>query len=186
MIKLRKGKSEDAQEIAECLFLAMEEIIFTFIGEPDPQEGKKFLAHLIALPNNQYSHENCWVLELEGNVVGAILAYNGGKLHALRKPVLEYLSSQYNFKTVPEDETQEGEFYLDSFGVLPEFQGRGLGTKMLSSWIEECKTFQKLPIGLLVDEENPQAKKLYERLGFHYVKSLDFVGRKLLHYQLVF
>lgn len=183
-MNFRPAKRNEAKEIADCLILAMEDIVYTFIGQSDRDEGKRFLTHFISQPNNQYSYENCWVLEENSQIIGALLAYNGGLLPKLRKPVLEYLFTHYKYANIPQDETEEGEFYIDSFGVVKEYQGKGLGTQLLLSWINDYKSTGTLPIGLLVDEENPRARKLYEKLGFIYKKEVEFVGRKLFHYQM--
>jgi ribosomal-protein-alanine N-acetyltransferase len=55
--------------------------------------------------------------------------------------------------------------YLHHFGILPEYQGKGLGTRLAEAsleWIRE----QGRQVKLEVHKENNQAKKLYEKLGF--------------------
>ena len=40
-------------------------------------------------------------------------------------------------------------------------------------------------IGLLVDEENPQAEKLYRKTGFQRKNPTTFLGHKMWHLQLL-
>ncbi len=44
---IRKAKIEDSVEVAKTLFLAMEDILYEFIGMRDPEEAKKFLLYFV-------------------------------------------------------------------------------------------------------------------------------------------
>ncbi len=55
-----------------------------------------------------------------------------------------------------------------SLAVLPEYRGRGIGTKLLQHYLEEVKQQGFRKVSLSVDASNP-ASKLYERLGFKVV-----------------
>lgn len=81
---IRKAKIEDATAIADCLFLAMEDIAYHLCGEIDVDKAKSFLKHFVVLENNQYSYQNCWVVEDNNQVVGVMNIYDGGKLAELR------------------------------------------------------------------------------------------------------
>jgi ribosomal protein S18 acetylase RimI-like enzyme len=87
-------------------------------------------------------------------------------------------------KLSPEDETQAGEYYIDSLGVRPELQGRGIGAQLLLFVIDKYVTRQRKTLGLLEDEENPDARKLYLKLGFKSVGIETLVGKRMEHLQL--
>jgi len=55
--------------------------------------------------------------------------------------------------------------HLLSIHVVPERQGQGIGTAMLQRLLTWADVLQ-LPIGLEVLKVNPDARRLYERLGF--------------------
>jgi ribosomal protein S18 acetylase RimI-like enzyme len=62
--------------------------------------------------------------------------------------------------------------YLHHFGILPEWQGMGLGTELaLESlkWIRQKGQQVKLE----VHKENQAAKRLYEKLGFFAFRDYD-------------
>lgn len=181
---IRKATPEDSDAIAIYLLLAMEEIVYTFIGERNPEKASAFMRHFTAKANNQYSYQNCWVAEEEGKVVGAANVYDGGRLHELRQPVLEYIRNHYHEDFEPEDETGSGEYYLDTIGVNPGHHGRGIGSQLLQFVVEEYVTRQSRTLGLLVDEDNPKAKRLYTRLGFNPVGKKVLLGKLMEHLQI--
>ena len=55
--------------------------------------------------------------------------------------------------------------YIHEVQILPEFQGKGLGTAIVQGVIEQGAR-RTLPVTLSVVPANPRAKRLYERLGF--------------------
>ncbi len=180
---IRKAKQTDSKFIAQLLLLAMEDIVFEFIGEKDRQKAFDFMHHFAQRENNQYSYQNCWVLETD-EVIGVANIYEGGKLKELRKPIEAYIYENHGKEFFPEDETQTGEFYIDSFGVSPKHQGKGIGARILQFLIDEYVVKNEQTIGLLVDEDNPHAKRLYLKLGFQSVGEKVLVGKKMEHLQI--
>jgi len=58
--------------------------------------------------------------------------------------------------------------YLQYFGILPEYQNKGLGKKLLEESLKVAKEIG-LQIKLEVHKSNITAKKLYEKYGFKYL-----------------
>lgn len=110
--------------------------------------------------------------------------YDGARLQALRQPVIEYIRSRYDTDFTPEDETQAGEYYIDTIGVAPHQQGRGTGTRLLQVIIDEYVHRRRETLGLLVDEANPNAHRLYARLGFRRAGTKFLFGKFMEHLQL--
>ena len=81
-----------------------------------------------------------------------------------------------------EDETTAGELYIDSLCVDKSFRGRGLAKQLLEATIEKGRKMN-LPTGLLVDTGNPQAERLYHRVGFVYMGDNQWGGHKMKHLQ---
>lgn len=181
---IRKATLNDADFIATYLLLAMESIIYKFISKDDYEEARRFLLHFVGQEQNQYSYQNCIVAEIDDTIVAALNYYEGQLLYELREPVLTYVRDQYNPHFNPEPETQPGEYYIDSFGVEPTMQGKGIGAQLLQHLIDHYVIEQHQTLGLLVDEENPKAKKLYLKLGFTPVGTKTLVGQHLEHLQL--
>lgn len=179
---IRKAKTTDSSFIAHLLLLAMEDLVYAFIGEKNQQKAFDFMHYFAQRENNQYSYQNCWVAE-ENEVLAVVNVYNGAELKTLRAPIIAYILAEHGKEFSPEDETQAGEFYIDSFGVNPNHQGEGIGSKMLQFLINEYVVKDQQTLGLLVEEDNPNAKKLYLKLGFEVVGQKSLVGKKLEHLQ---
>jgi ribosomal protein S18 acetylase RimI-like enzyme len=184
MVAIRKATSTDAKDIATHLLFAMEDIVYKFIGEENTEKANGFMLHFAARPNNQYSYENCWVAEVNNSVVAVIIVYDGARLVKLRGPVVEFTRSKFNPEFQPEDETQAGEYYIDCLAVNPDQQGRGIGTKLLEFVIDEYVNKQGQTLGLLVDEVNPNAKRLYLKLGFKSVATKVVFAKNMEHLQI--
>ena len=179
---IRKASVEDSNIITEHLFLAVEEFLYKFTGTKNAKKAKEFLLYFVQKENNQYSFQNCFVAENENEIMGSMNMYDGAKLISLREPVVQYVKNHFNKDFNIEEETQKGEYYIDSFGVSPNQQGKGVGTKMLQ-YVIKAFSHSHQPIGLLVDEENPKAEKLYLKLGFELVGRKVLLGKKLKHLQ---
>ena len=183
MISVRKATWNDSESIANYLLLAMEDIIYGFIGEEDRVKARQFMVHFVEKDNNQYSYENCWVVQDDMRVVAAVNLYNGAQLSELRQPIVDYVRTNFKNEFNPEDETQTGEYYLDTLGVDPNHQGKGIGTKLLQFVIDEYVHKHGETLGLLVDDVNPNAKRLYLNLGFKSVGSKVLFGKRMEHLQ---
>lgn len=72
--------------------------------------------------------------------------------------------------------TENGDCFINEISLLEEYQGKGIGTKILKEQLNENKK-QKIRTILQVFKDNP-AKKLYERLGF------IVYGETETHYQM--
>ena len=183
-MRIRKALPQDASSIANLLFLAMEEIVYEFIGEPNREKAIVLFTHFAKSDNNQYSYQNCYVMESGKEIIAAANVYDGAKLHEYRQPIADYITSHFKRELRVEDETQSGEYYIDSIGVSKSFQGRGIGSEILKFLINEYVIRQKHTLGLLVDEENVHAKKLYLKLGFYSVNHILLTGKKMEHLQI--
>lgn len=64
-------------------------------------------------------------------------------------------------------------YYVRDIGVLPEMQGRGLGSALMAPTLERCDR-EGLPAYLEASSERSAA--LYERLGFEHLSELSVLG----------
>ena len=178
---IRKAVPADSQAIANLMMQAMAEVVSKLTGSADPYSELAFLEHFIRLPDNQYSYQNTLVFEDDYGICGSLTAYDGAKLYELRQPILDYLNSRETAIANIDSETGPGEFYIDTIGVSPDKQGYGIGTRLLEAGIQAGIALGHRHIGLLVNPDNPKAKKFYERMGFREKGVRQFLNIAYTH-----
>ena len=181
-ITIRPATEADAALIAQVVAMAIgdEEGVRHYCGE----QYLDVLADIASQSDTQYSWQQTLVAEVDGEAVGAVVGYDGGELSRLRDGTYGVIR-----KTIAEaqpiiDETEAGEYYLDSVGVLPHFQCRGIGRVLVAAFCSKVFAEGHQRVGLIVDIENPQAESLYASLGFRRVGTKLFFGHKMWHLQL--
>lgn len=184
------ASAEQAESIASLIMMAMNhECCQNFAG---PQhtlaDFHRMMTTLVRREDSQYSYRNAWVAlddkttDDKPVVAGVIVGYDGADLRRLREAFLQavkkYLDQDFSGM---DDETQAGEYYIDSLAVDTRYRHQGLATLLLKKLIDQKG--QKQPVGLLVDKGNPSAERLYRRLGFEYVNDTTWGGHEMRHLQ---
>ena len=175
---IRTATPSDAPFVAPLMFQAMSEIVFKLIQREDPHESVRFLERLCMEQNNQYSYENTLVYEKDKQILGSLVYYNGAHIDPLSQSVFDFVKASYGHNIRLEKETQAGEYYIDTLSVSPKAQGKGIGSSLLLHLKEQLKGET---IGLLVSMDNPQAEKLYLRMGFVYADMKMLAGAPYKH-----
>ena len=177
-LNIRKATKDDAPIIATVVAMAIGEETAILYG------GDNYMCvfeEIALLEDSQYSYRNAFVAEVNGNAVGAVIAYDGAELHRLRKATLDVISKYTAKELQIVDETDASEFYLDSLAVLSEYRGRGIGAQLILAVKDRAFNEYGKNLGLLVDFENPDAERLYQSVGFERVDVKDFLGHKMWH-----
>lgn len=96
-------------------------------------------------------------------------------LSRLKDSSLQYFVAEYEGKTIGfvDIEFFEETGKILGLAVFPEFQGKGVGTKLLKKALEEIRERRKKQAIILTAEDNLLAQKLYERMGFEFKEKLD-------------
>ncbi|WP_373461306.1 ribosomal protein S18-alanine N-acetyltransferase [Arthrobacter sp. B1I2] len=58
---------------------------------------------------------------------------------------------------------------IQTIAVVPEYEGRGIGTTLLTQLIEEARRRYAVDVLLEVRADNPRAQQLYTRFGFEQI-----------------
>lgn len=69
--------------------------------------------------------------------------------------------------------------YLFGLAVADGFRGKGMGTYLVQSLINERIREDNRPFQIAVESDNPRARKLYERLGFEEQTEVLYLKAKL-------
>ncbi len=179
-IVIRPAAVQDSGVIVRSLILAMGEKTAKVYCGPDYRE---VLDEIVRMECSQYSYRNALVAVADGIPAGAVVGYDGGLLQPLRDPTLAVIRRYNPGLSVVDDETEAGEFYIDSIGVSPGFRGRGIGSQLLCAMRDRAFASGHPCVGLLVDCENPEAERLYLSLGFEPVGTKMFFGHPMRHLQ---
>ena len=145
----------------------------------------RMMTRLVEMEDSQYSYRNVLAAYTSSGILAGIcVAYDGAKLHQLRRrfyeAALEAFGIDYTGMT---GETEDGEFYIDSLAVSSNFRGKGIASQLLQATIERGAELGIPTVGLLVDKGNPKAEALYQRLGFVYVNDSTWGGHPMRHLQ---
>ena len=171
-----------APAIARLVMMAMtDECCLNLAGEGRTlADFARVMNRLTAATCTQYSYENTLVaLTADGDVAGAIVSYDGARLHILRRAFIDGMRRELGIDhTAMADETGPGEWYLDSLAVFPQYRGQGLAHLLLDAAVQRARR-AGLPATLLVDKGNPKAERLYRSVGFAYAADAVWGGHEM-------
>lgn len=180
-ITIRPATRQDAPTIAHALAMAIgdEVALQAYCGE----DYLTVPTEIARSEATQYSYRFALVAEVDGQMAGAIVGYDGAQLHSLREGTFAILRECIGRVPTIDDECEVGEYYLDSVGVLPQFRGLGVGRALVEALCQRAFDEGALRVGLLVDYANPEAEVLYASLGFERVGTKLFFGHRMWHLQ---
>ena len=185
-ITIQPAIREQAESIAQLIMTAMtDECCLFFVGENQTLDDfKQAMICLVNDEQSQYSYTNTLVALHNNDVVGICVSYDGKDLRFLRSKFIEIAKVRFNRDFADmNDETQEGELYVDSLAVKKSFREKGIAQKLLKATIEKARNLHINHVGLLVDCNNPLAEKLYSKVGFQYVNDSSWGGHSMKHLQ---
>ncbi|MBR5455155.1 MAG: GNAT family N-acetyltransferase [Rikenellaceae bacterium] len=180
-VTIRQAEKQDAELIAQVVAMAIgdEQALHDYCGE----EYHAVLTEVVLADKTQYSWHNALIAEVDGVAAGAIVGYDGALLGSLREGTFEVVRRYTDSTPSIPDETEAGEFYLDSVATLPSFRGQGIGRALIKALYDKAFALGHQHVGLIVDVDNPRAERLYTSLGFERVGSRLFFGHQMWHLQ---
>jgi ribosomal protein S18 acetylase RimI-like enzyme len=181
---IRPALVSDEDAVTRLIYLSMGiEADWLFEG----MNGKNtlgVLGDLFQRIGNRVSYPLSHVAEQDDQVVGLLLAYPGARLsrynwttglHLLQKFGLAATLRLARKQSLYGDlkETEPDEFYISNLGVFPEYQGRGLGSKLMAFAEQLALKAGLKKCSLIVTFGHENARRLYERLGYQLVRSFN-------------
>lgn len=167
-LQIRPATIADAAFIAKNVMAAMgHDEVYSGGGEEWLQQLIPHMENICQREDVLYSWKRSYIAEVNGIPAGSLTAYEGTDYKETQTRTFSLFDGPLNFDLdLMQDETREGEFYLDSAAVLPEFRGQGIGRALLQFGITKGKELGVDYVTLLVSPQNPKAKRLYRSLGF--------------------
>ena len=130
--------------------------------------------------DTMYSWKNSIIATVDNVPVGCLIAYDGSRYDELRKKTWSSLWEDTDSSIIENTgkEAHEGEFYLDSMAILPEYRKLGIGKLLIGYAIKKGKDLGCLYSSLLVDVNKPRLKAYYETIGFKEFGKMEFFGHE--------
>ncbi len=183
--KIIEAEKKDAPYIAKAITMAIGDELVEHLADKDHTAEDVFnlFSSLASREDTQYSYLNSFIaLGEDGQPAGVVVAYDGADLHKLRPPFFEEAEKIIGLKLKgkPTDETDPEEMYLDTLAVFPDYRGKGIGRQLIMKAYKKAQEKGK-PLGLLVSKTNPNARKLYDVMGFKSVGDRPFAGEMMNH-----
>nr|WP_210726815.1 GNAT family N-acetyltransferase [Pediococcus argentinicus] len=171
VITIREANKDDAGQIAPLINIIYDEMELEELDDvPDPLWLKVLRQ---AYSTDEYLNTMARTVVAEDDqthrVVGVAFGYSDEYEQSLDDILDQYAKQSNVFDGDPLDpdlEAYTDEWYLDSIAVDPNYQGQGIGGKLLKALPKFVRHDGETTIGLNVDFENPAAKKLYDRDHF--------------------
>lgn len=166
VITIRDAVAADAPFIARCVWAAIEMLHIEDDVPDEMREAFSYLVGICLMDDTLYSYRNAAVAEVNGCVVGALVAYDGARYAAMRKTTFDLVEKNMGVKLEHNVmETGEGEFYLDSLAVMPQFRGLNIGKMLIQNRMELARGLGIGKVSILVDKDKPRLRAYYESLG---------------------
>lgn len=164
-MQIRKAVKNDARALAELIDLAGDGIP-SYLWQQmkaDNQTVLEFGEQRAAREEGGFSYSQAWVAEQDGEVSAMVLGYVQPDPYDLDEinDAPEYL-----YPIIELEALAPGSWYVNALATFDQFQGKGLGSQLLSTVNEAAIAEGCAELSLIVSSENSNAKRLYEKLGF--------------------
>lgn len=181
--RIENALKTQASEIAWLIMEAMDyDCCRNFAGPHHTLDDfHTMLTELVEMERSQYSYRNTLCAMVGDQLAGVLVSYDGKDLLMLREAFIAKAKEHFgqDFSGMDE-ETQEGEYYLDSLCVKKEYRKHGIATALLR---EAISRHGDQPVGLLVDVTHPWAERLYTSIDFRFVNETAWGGHQMRHLQ---
>lgn len=180
------AEDKDAIIAAWLMYLAFDEFSQYLFGTTELRKIQKYFRELWISRRNRLSHRYSYVMRNVGKPVALISCYEGDLVNKLLIPsffsfirinpgLIKYIFTHINYllSIVFTPEAQKDEFYIFMLAVLPEYQNKGLGSKLLAFAEEQARAKNFSKISLLTSKNNVNAIRFYERNGYQKVVLFD-------------
>ena len=183
MITIREAQQDDAGQIAPLIDIIYDEMELSELDDVSEPGLEKVITKAYQTDAYLGDKATTVVAEADGQVVGVAFGYPSENEDAINQVLydLSKRSAEFDQPLVSDSETNSDEWYLDSIAVDPNYQGMGIGSKLLNAVPNMAENDGKAVVGLNVDFENPNAKKLYARKGFKDV-GVQMIGDHLYYH----
>ncbi|MEM8594053.1 MAG: N-acetyltransferase [Pseudomonadota bacterium] len=184
---IRNARPSDAIAVAELMYSSGPEL-YDYLYQIGNTSAVDFINYQFPRDANFSSHQWHYVAEVNGIVAGVVECYDADQYKKMLWPQLKDILTFYPFLSwarlgrrlthvgsvlsVP----KASQTYIANLGIHPDYQGQGIGTQLIQYLEHQSEQLGYRSITLDVALNNPNAQRLYERLGFEVIKEGRFKG----------
>jgi ribosomal protein S18 acetylase RimI-like enzyme len=154
--------------------------------------ARKILVDIFPIPGHRLSYEFTQMVMYNDKVVGAMVIFPGSQIGKLDRCLYLPIVKQYKFFEILKairralpllfiKETTRNEYFISNLVVKGPYRNKGIGEKMLLHAEELAKEAGLSEISLMVDLENQNARRFYDRHGYK-VKALNLISNRQVPY----
>lgn len=194
-ISIRPALPGDAAFVAEMVYLSMGKLA-DYLFE-DARGPVIMLIHKLVTRNaGRFGSRIAFVAEANGRPLGVMVSCEGARLDALNLAVIPHLfpvmgtASALRFLWrgfwLPGGrEAEKDEYYVSNVGVHPFAQGQGIGSRLLAHAERTGQSAGLTKCALVVGLYNRNALRLYQRLGYRIIETVQHPSGFLGYHRMV-
>jgi DNA-3-methyladenine glycosylase I len=176
-INIRDAKLDDAPFIARVVLAGIDMLDIDAVIADGQRAIYEHLIEICRMDDTLYGYCNTRIAEIDGEKVGALVAYDGARYAAMRAKTFGLVQQSSGMDLSRNAmETGPGEFYLDSMAILSGHRGIGIGKMLMRDRMDYALGNGFPKVTLLVDKDKPRLQTYYESLGFVFAEDVFVFG----------
>lgn len=191
-LTIRPALQSDAAFVAEMIHLSMDHLADYLFGA-DPRRSIEKLA---ARNAGRFGASLSYVAESAGTLKGALVSIKGAGIDRANLATFPHLFPALGFRhalgfmwrgvNLPGGaEAEADEYYISNLGVHPSAQGQGIGSTLLAFAEKLAGESGLSKISLIVGSYNQSALRLYQRVGYCIVETVQDANQTLGYHRMV-
>ena len=192
---IRPARPDDAYFAASMIYLTLDSLA-DHLFDQKKEDIEWSLKKLYTRNAGRFGYKDAFVAEFEGNPVGLLIAVRGSDVNRLNFETIPHLIAVlglikaigfiWRTITLPGgSEAEDDELYIANLGILPSMQGRSFGSHMLAYAEELAREYNLMKCSLIVGWHNTDARRLYERIGYQIVETVQDDAEHRGYYRMV-
>lgn len=194
-LRIRAALPGDAPFAASMIHLSMDHLA-DYLFQLTTDVIQAMIAKLFARDAGRFGYSDAFIAEFENGPVGLLIASRGDRINRLNLEIIPHLVAVLGFtKTIGfihrgvrlpgGREAYDDEFFLGNLGILPSMQRRSFGSQMLAYAEELARENNLMKCSLIVGGHNTGARRLYERIGYQVVETVQDENKSLGYYRMI-
>ncbi|MCA9026268.1 MAG: GNAT family N-acetyltransferase [Planctomycetaceae bacterium] len=181
-LEFRPARPSDTDAAVPLIYSSGPAAFDYVFANPTAQSTQEFLKYVFPDGAGEHGYRIHTVVVHDGRVVGVGACYTGENSLSMMISAIRQIGAFYGLRYTPRVirrglkieqliQPPRGMMnYIGHLGVVPEYQGRGIGRRLIEHFLDIGRRAGRSKAALDVSVENPRAQALYERIGFQAVQ----------------